>query len=88
MSTQQQYLHPESFHQFPLFVVSLLDISQKQPMQDKILPILNILGTLSHDRRVGALLVDVSTELLDLSEELGLCWIMALLFARSLVAQS
>lgn len=37
---------------------------------------------------VLVLLVDVSSELLDLGEELGLCWIVALLFARPLVSQS
>lgn len=38
--------------------------------------------------RVPALLADVSDELLDLGEELGLCWIVALLFGRPLAAQS
>lgn len=34
------------------------------------------------------LLADVNGELLDLGEELGLCWIMAVLFARPLATQS
>lgn len=37
---------------------------------------------------VLVLLVDVSSELLDLGEELGLCWIVALLFGRPLATQS
>ncbi len=37
---------------------------------------------------VPVLLVDVNGELLDLGEELGLCWIVALLFGRPLAAQS
>lgn len=34
------------------------------------------------------LLADVSGDLLDLSQELELCWIVAILFARPLAAQS
>lgn len=45
----------------------------------------SLLSTSLHIRGecVLALLADLSCELLDLNEELGLCWIVALLFGRS-----